>query len=304
MKSAFRYRLNDTLLSFLPKFLSSLQEIFDFRVFKMQNLKKKWNHISGYWDWFSVLTRKWCRSQVPDFKCNCQVFLHTTCFSFLWIKHQFKKTVDGITWRKQELKRESNHKKRHGMFTSSHVAIIPLATTILFENWQHQFLSIHVEVKIICLVAGRARAHPPFALFAQHFCGCRKLSKALKQNSSFLQQWKDTYIAFVTLPTQEGPDREPKINFKLNKGGGNTMDVQRGQNSEWKTLQVLCWMTLQMGISLNRSKDFNTPFLSAMRCVDWVCHEYHTLSFLPSRKKNPVSNKFSFPHRSQTDGND
>lgn len=41
MKSAFRYRLNDTLLSFLPKFLSSLQEIFDFRVFKMQNLKKK-----------------------------------------------------------------------------------------------------------------------------------------------------------------------------------------------------------------------------------------------------------------------
>lgn len=36
------------------------------------------------------------------------------------------------------------------------------------------------------------------------------------------------------------------------------MEVQRGPNSEWRTLQVLCLMTLQTGVSLNRSEDLNT----------------------------------------------
>lgn len=44
---------------------------------------------------------------------------------------------------------------------------------------------------------------------------------------------------------------------------------------------------------------YQHSFLSVMCCVDWVCHEYHTPSLLPSPKKNPsewaVLNSASFP---------
>lgn len=151
---------------------------------------------------------------------------------------------------------------------------------------------------------GQGHTHPLLSLHNTSVVAGNYL-KVLKHNSSFLQQWKK-YI-FPLWPSQhrKGMTENQKLILKLNKGEGNKMEVWRGQNSEWRTLQILCWMTLQTGISLNTSEDFNTA--SSVPCA--VLTESITNTTLPSSlpKKEPisVSSKFSFfPQRSQTGGND
>lgn len=113
-----------------PTLFAQIPVIFAKNFFSLGFLKHKIlkNPHFCYWDCFSILARNWHRSQITDFKCNYQFFSLHVCFSFLWIKHQFMKTADGITWRKQKWKRKSNHKKRHGRFTSC--SNVPLAITI------------------------------------------------------------------------------------------------------------------------------------------------------------------------------
>lgn len=70
------------------------------------------------------------------------------------------------------------------------------------------------------------------------------------------------------------------------------MEVQRGQNSEWGNTSSFMFVPEQ-------EWRYQHSFLSAMCCVDWVYHEYHTPSLHPSPKKNPsqwaVVNSASFP---------
>lgn len=107
--------------------------------------------------------------------------------------------------------------------------------------------------------------------------------------------------------SRNGLTENQKLILKQNKSGGNTMEVQRGQNSEGRTLQVLMLDDPSDRYLSEQEQRLQHSFLSAMGCVDSVCHEYHTQSLFPSPKRTHLSrfSQFSvFPHRSHTDGND
>lgn len=120
------------------------------------------NDISGVFgrDCSSVLSNNWCMKQINTWQntITSNFFCTYHVFYFLWIQHQFNKTVGGITWR--ETKKESSYKKRHGMLKSC--SNTPSSrNNQLFEKWQQPLISIQVEVNIRFPIAGRTRAHPP-----------------------------------------------------------------------------------------------------------------------------------------------